>query len=475
MKILLINPPTFDGREFSREGRCMQRKDFWSFTWPPLTLALCAAMARRQGWEAHIYDGSSGGADKESLNRRTREEFKQWLRDLSPDLVIANTGTPSIDTDLSLAPLVKEVLPNARMGYLGIHVSEFDKATLEENPAVDLIVRGEPEYSIEALTQAGGDPRGVAGITWRDGTGITREPDRGFQQDLSDLPRPAWDLVNPSNYRLPNNGHPFLLVSTVRGCPYACTYCHTQKFYGKRLRYRPVGDLVDEVEWAQRDYGVNHFLFWSELFTADRKYVLEVCSEIVRRQLAIHWATSSRVDYVDPEMLDAMKRSGCWLIAFGIESGDQRVLDLNKKKAQLQEAKMAVHMSHAAGLEVAGHFVIGMPGETEDSALATVRFARETGVDYAQFYCAVPFPGSELYQQALANNWLVPGAKWEDYDQTRSVLSYPGGLQAADIERLRALGYRSFYSQPRILLKGLKQVRSWSQVRQLARIAVNFA
>lgn len=470
-KVLFTNPPTFNRLAFSREGRCMQQNSFWSVTWPPMTLALCAAMARRAGWEAKILDGSAGRKGP----GRDAKAFRRWLKEFSPEVVIANTGTPSINNDLALAPLVKEEIPNARMGYLGIHAAYFDDEILQKHPTVDFIIRGEAEFSVEALMTAGGDPREVDGITWRDGTQVRRNPDRDFSADLSGLPQPAWELTNPQDYRLPNSGRPFLLVSTVRGCPYACTYCHTQRFYGYRLRYRSPETIAEEMEAGWRNHGVQDFLLWSELFTADRDYVIKVCEEIQKRGSKFRWAASSRVDFLDAEMLRAMRESGCWLMAYGFESGDQAVLDANKKKATLAQAREAVRLTHEAGIQVAGHFVLGMPGETEASAQASSAFARELGIEYAQFYCAVPFPGSELYEMAKDKGWLSEGAGWEDYDQSRSVLNYPGGLQAADIERLRTQAYRSFYLRPRVLVRAMRQIRGLGQVRQLMRIGANFA
>ena len=469
-RALLLNPPTFSRLDFSREGRCMQRRNIWSFTWPPLTLALGAAMLRRAGWTVEIFDGSAGGDPR----RERREAFGDYLERFQPDLIIANTGTPSIESDLAIADLARQRLPEVKVGFFGIHAGYFDRAILERRPAVDFIIRGEPEFTIEALAGAEGRFEGIAGITYRAGDEIQRNPDRPMAEDLSTLPFPAWDLTETGAYRLPDTGHPFLMVGTVRGCPYKCIFCHTQAFYGRRTRARPPAAIVEEVQQGIRDYGIKDYLFWSEFFTADRAYVLEVCRLLIRETPGIRWMTSSRVDYVDADLLAMMKRAGCRLMAYGFESADEGVLDAGQKKSTLDEGREAIRLTHEAGIEVAGHFVLGLPGESRATAEKTIRFAVRSGVDYAQFYCVVPFPGSPLYETALEKGWLKPGAPWEQFDQSRSVLNYPGGLQAGEVERLRREAYRRFYLRPRVLVKAARKLGGWGQIRQWARLAANF-
>ena len=205
---------------------------------------------------------------------------------------------------------------------------------------------------------------------------------------------------------MPFSGNRFLLVGTARGCPYGCTYCTNKVYYGAKVRMRSAKRIVDEMEWAGKEFGIYDFLFWSESFTNGQENAIETAREIIRRGLKVAWVCNSRVDTVSPELLKTIKEAGCFMIGFGIECGNQQVLDSVKKGTTLQDAIEAVRMAHDAGLEVTGHCVLGLPGETEETMKQTLDFAKFLKIDYAQFYCAVAFPGSKLYDQCEENGWF---------------------------------------------------------------------
>jgi radical SAM superfamily enzyme YgiQ (UPF0313 family) len=270
--------------------------------------------------------------------------------------------------------------------------------------------------------------------------------------DLDELPDPAWHLLELDAYRLPLKGDRFLMVTPHRGCPYPCSYCTAQTYYGSRLRRRSVGRVVEEITLAQSKLGINEFFFWSDTFTLDRRYVMSLCEAL--EPLDISWASNSRVDTIDAVLAEAMRGAGCWMISFGIESGDQAVLDAAGKRAKVGQAEEAVRLSKRVGIKVAGHFVLGLPGETRESLEKTLGLARRLPVDFIQFYCAVPFPGSRLYDEARDKGWLKSD-DFSRYRQDLSVLSFPS-LTPDEVMLYRQKAYRRFYFKPRVALGTLR-------------------
>ena len=457
MRVLLVNPPAADGVRQVREGRCMQRAGAWTAVWTPISLATCAAVLRRRGHHVRLRDCIVENIDFARLSH--------IIASFRPQLLVFNAVTPALVSDLSTARFAKAVDPTILCAAIGIHGTALPQETLETEPALDCVVRAEPEMTVAELAD-GGDRSAVAGISWRADGAIRHNPDRPFLRDLDELPLPAWDLIRTSLYRMPFSGERFLLVGTGRGCPHRCTFCADRAYYGNRLRLRSPGSVADELERNLRDFGVRDFLFWSESFTLSRRFAAEVAQEIARRELDLRWVCNSRVDHVDRELLELFRRAGCWMIGYGIESGVQRILDGVRKGATVEQARAAVAAAHAAGLSVTGHCVLGFPGETRADILQTIRFARELQLDFAQFYCAVPFPGSELYDEARQAGWISTD-DWSRFEQNFSVLNTPQ-LSAQEIMELRRDAYRRFYLRPALVVRTLKQTRSLRQFGRLA-------
>ncbi len=468
MRVLFLNPPPVDGVNVVREGRCMQRTGAWTAVWAPVSMATSAAVLREQGFEPKLIDCSVEAVDLDALEQTVRE----W----APSLVIINTATPSIETDVAIASLVRRAQPEAKSVAMGIHPSALPGSCFEMDENLDMVIRGEPEYTIRdaALAlRAGGDLVAVAGLSWRDDEGQIHENDRRpFIEDLDELPFPAWDLIDTGLYRLPFSNKRFLLVATARGCPYGCTFCANKIYYGARLRKRSATRIADEMKWAAEKFGVRDFLFWSESFTNDQKYAIETANEIKRRDLGFNWVCNSRVDTVSPELLQAIKEAGCWMIGFGIESGSQQVLDSVRKGTTLKQAADAVRMAHEAGLEVTGHCVLGFPGETEETMQQTIDFTRFLKLDFVQFYCAVAFPGSRLYDRCVENGW-IDNADWKYFEQNFSVINTTQ-LGADRVMAARERAFRQFYRQPRVVLNSIKKIRKPADAANFARMVKDF-
>ncbi len=437
MKIALLNPPY--PYKVVREGRCQHETAIWDSIYPPLSLATLASFLR----EAHtvtILDAIAEGLDLDHVLSR--------LLLFQPDLVVASISTPTVKDDLETLRQVK-ARTGCRTAVFGVHATYFAEDLLRQTD-IDFAFLNDPEFAaLHIASGAPGPPPGA--VSRRNGQLLRQPPPR--DQALH-FKVPAWDLVDLNRYKIPIKGKKYVLVSTARGCPFNCTFCVVPFYNGRKVRFRTVAEVMEELRAVSRY--VNQVFFYTDLFTFRKEYVMELCREMIRHNLRLEWICNSRVDTFDREMADIMKRSGCWMVSFGIESGSQKILDLCDKKITLEQSRRAVAAARQAGLISIGHFVLGFPGETRGTLRETIRFSREVNPDFVEFYIATPFPGSRLFESLKSD---LP-QDWEkiryDYDPYR----YP-----FDLAKARRLAYLGFYLRPAkmasyLRLFGLKKIMS---------------
>jgi radical SAM superfamily enzyme YgiQ (UPF0313 family) len=218
---------------------------------------------------------------------------------------------------------------------------------------------------------------------------------------------------------------------------------------------------------------VQDFVMWSDTFTLDRAFVLEVCRELVERRLGVRWMCNSRVDSIDAGLARAMKDAGCTGISFGVESGVQEILDNVRKGTTVEQGREALRVTREAGIDTLTHFILGLPGETRDTIRRTVAYAKVLDPDWAQFYCATPLPGTAFHEQSRRNGSLPMAAPWSDYELNRPVVSTPA-LSASELRRARKWAYLSFYGRPRAALRAVRKVEP-KHLGRFASQAVTFA
>jgi radical SAM superfamily enzyme YgiQ (UPF0313 family) len=451
MKVMLMNPPVLSGNAMVREGRCMQRKGAWTTLWPPLTLATLAALLKEEGHTVFARDYVAEDCPLDLL--------LEDIRNFNPQLIVMNTVAASLYNDISVAEVIKKQNPSIYLTFIGLHATAVPESVFNSGTAVDSAIIGEPDNVIINLANAlqNNTPLDkIKNIAFRNNGTIIKTKIEPCWIDIDTLPMPAWEFFDIKKYLLPFSRKPFLLVTTSRGCPYDCTFCPIWIYYGKTPRFRSPKKIVDEIEYDVKKFGITDFLFWSESFTLNEEHVRGICNELLDRGLKINWMCNSRVDNVNPEMLALMKMAGCWLIGYGVESGNQKMLDSVNKKITLEKIREAIEIAHREGITVIGHIIIGLPGETEETIKETIKFSIDSGLDFAQFYCAVPFPGSKLYDDAIKNNWLQTN-DWTQFEQNRSVLNYDG-LTHSKIEMLRSEAIRRFYLRPHSVKSLLKVI-----------------
>lgn len=450
MRVLLLNPPGRGGLVMVKEGRCMQRQGAWGYVMAPVTMVTIATLLRAQGHQVRVLDCPAEALPLDEALRRSAS--------FGPEVVLVNTSTPSIDDDLRASALLRERLhPGPVMVLYGIHPSVQYRDLLAPGRGADCCVIGEPEFTARDLVLAlarGGSPATVAGLAFLDDSGqVTVTGPRAPIADLDELPAPDWSLVDTGNYRLPLNDERFLLVNTNRGCPFRCTFCNAHVYYGRTPRRRSVAHVMRELEADVARFGVTNFMFWAEEFILDRPFVRELCAAIVASGLRIRWVCNSRVDAVDAETLAAIKQAGCWNIAYGIESGVQEVLDGLDKGITLGMIERAVRLAKGAGLQVTGHVILGFPSDNRDSLDATERFVASLDLDFVQFYCAIPYPGTRLYQEAVQHGWLN-STDWRNWEHNTSVLDYDH-LRSQEVMASRRRMLQRHYFNPRRIVRTL--------------------
>jgi anaerobic magnesium-protoporphyrin IX monomethyl ester cyclase len=453
MKILVVNPPAYNNTDFIREGRCMQTKSSWAALWMPLSLCYISAVLRKNNHEVLLIDCIAEKTDNKGL--------KELTGNFAPGMVILNTAIPSINGDMNTAAFLKKSFPEIKITAVGIYPTIFEKECLEKFPQIDFAIMDEPEWVISSLADSvalNNPPERIKGLIFRSGCEIIAGERQNLSENrLDDLPFPARDLLKNNAYRLPASGEKFTLLSVGRGCSENCIYCIANLYYGKRFRKRSVEKVIDEIEECITRYDIRNFLFWGESFTTDPAYGEAVCDEIIRKMLKISWSTTTRVDTINPRLLDKMKVAGCILLGLGIETYNQDVLDRARKRITIEQIDNAVTMVRKAGINSMGHFIFGLPGDTWESARKTISFACKN-VDFAQFYCAIPYPKTELGRISGEKGWT---GKYDyvDLDLTKSVMGNET-MSAGEIKKIRDSAYRKFYFRPKMIMQTFREVKS---------------
>lgn len=455
-KVLVLNPSF--GEDFCRSARWaarsrgrVQRHPDWLLT--------ATAVLEEAGHDVRFIDAAA--------RNMPLEEVLAQVGGFAPELAVLHTTTPSIDGDVRCAAGIKEAT-GAVTVLVGPHVTALPGETLREaGGGVDAVARGEYDYTLRDVA-SGAPLERVAGLSHLQGGEVLHNPDRP-PLDVRELPFPAWHHVKPEWYYDAGKKFPFLTLISGRGCPGRCTFCRdTGVMYGRQVRLRDPGQVADEIESdLSRFPRLQEIMFETDTFTAVPSHVTGVCKELLRRDLRISWSCNVRVD-LDPELLPLMKRAGCRMLMIGFEFGTQEALDAVRKGITLEQSRSFAAEAHRLGFVLHGCFMIGAPGETEESAQETLRFARSLPLDTIQVSGVCVYPGTELFQWAVREGHLAAGSwrDWvsEDLEQT-SLLDYP----QLSKERMNALvdeGLRSFYLRPKQILSMALSIRSAADLKR---------
>ena len=465
LRVLLLNPPDLQGGLWMKEvGRC-GRKSIGGEIWPQTGLAYLAAMAEGAGAEVFLYDGMVETLTLDELVEKARSVWH-------PQLIIANSATPTLRNDAVILERLREAT-DALCGFAGPHVSALPAETLHDTSA-DFGLINEAEETVAEMVRvlsAGNEIYSIPGIVYRNlHTGeITVNPPRPLIANLDSLPLPARHLLPNAKYRMPFFAdHPFATLIPNRGCPWPCTFCRAGRVWGKKVRQRSVASVMAEIKELGDRYGIRHVAFMTDSLTLKKDWAQELFESLLALPQPIEWVCNSRVDAVDPDLLRLMHRAGCKMISYGLESGSQVVLDACKKGITLEQSERAIRLTREAGIPSMGYFILGLPGETHATVRESIAFAKRIAPDYVNFHIATPFPGTELFEQAVANNWLT-STDWNDFEEEGAAVMQAGELTIQELERLQKQAMRSFYMRPSKLLQELTRLRTWPEFKAKAK------
>lgn len=424
-KILLINPPY----------EIIGVTESVSSVSVTLSIAMLAGVAKKFDKEVKIIDLNLYANWENILDRE--------ILKFDPDLVGITFTTPLVKISDKICKRIKE-LSNKKVMVIGggAHATAMPVQTLETT-CFDAVALGEAEEAFEEyLTK--GSFENLKGWYFKDGEKILGGLPAPLIENLDSLPFGAYKLFEANKYLYPKEmcrANPVCLLETSRGCYAKCTFCN-KNIFGFKIRRKSAKRVVDEMEYIL-SLGFKEIHLADDLFTADMKHAKHVCEEILKRGLKFHWLPRSgiRVDKVSAELLRIMKDAGCYHIPFGIESGNQQILDNIKKNVTIEEIKNAIRLSKEAGLETTGYFMFGLPGETPETVQETIDLALELKLDHIKFGITVPLPGTPLFEQLKIENRLIT-FDWEKYTYSTppwEIYDHPT-LSREQIENIYILG-----------------------------------
>ncbi len=362
------------------------------------------------------YMKSKGYVDVKLCDLRSTSDKKaeRIIREYKPDIVGISCLTSYRMNSIRLAEIAKKVNPKTTVVLGGIHATLMYKQILENFPAVDFTVLGEGEITFYELTEAiedGLDISKVAKVAYRDEKNeIVVNLAREMIKNLDEIPFPCYDDIAVKDYS--GDSYPGSIISS-RGCTFNCQFCSTTRFWGRKWRARSAGNVVDEIEWLVNNKGIKRFFFWDDIFTLNKKRVIEICKEMINRKLDIQWCMDTRADCVSKEMLEWMKKAGCDKVEIGVESGSDTILKNIDKGTSVGEIKKTLSWLKELDLKVHLLLMVGNPGETWDTIKESKQLIREIRPDVMTISILYIHPGTPIYDIARAkgkiddNYWLT--------------------------------------------------------------------
>jgi len=434
MRTLFLNPPSFEGFDGGASSRWPASREIESY-WYPVWLCYPAGMLP----DSKVLDAPPHGVSIE----QTVEIGKQF------ELLVLFTSTPGFHVDVKIAETMKDANPKLQVAFVGPPVTVDPEATLNDNPAIDFVVRREFDHQIAAYAK--GKPLSeLPGVSYRANGGVVHNPEGGYIENLDELP---WVTkvyqrdLDFRRYNVPFLLNPFISFYTSRGCPAMCTFClWPQTHSGHRWRLRSAEDVANECRSALESFpGLKEIFFDDDTFNYKKERTIALCKEL--KKLNFTWSCTSRVT-TDYETLKAMKEAGCRLLIVGYESGDQQILKNIKKGATLDMAKRFTRDAHKLGLTIHADFIVGLPGESRQSLRNTIDFAKQIDCETIQVSIAHPYPGTEFYGYVQDNGLITIDSMTDESGHQLPNIIYPGLNRGELVEWVEKF-YGEYYFRPK--------------------------
>ena len=461
-RVLLINPPLINGMAFTRESRCQEREELLATVKPPLTIAYLSAMLK---------DVAEIMVVEATINRWKTSDVINYLdkKSFKPELIFFPTTTPTVEADVASMTVLKKKYHSLIFGF-GPHTSGVPKETLHRLPGLDGAIIGEPEETvIDIVNKYAKLPKkfdkrkllkGITGLVYRYNNYIYANAKRQLKLNIDSFPFPDWKVLPWKKYKLPLWEKNYFLVETSRGCPFGCEFCVVSySTHGFKFRQKKVDKILDEIEYMQKEFGVNTFNLWADTFTFSPTFVKEFCRRVKERKLKFSWFANSRLDTIrNYKEAKELKKSGCMMLSFGIENPDDEILKEMDKKNQIMKTEQVLSWVQKAGIKTFGFFIYGYPGDNPEKMAKTTKFSLTLPLDFSSFYPAVPLPGTPFYKKCKKRK-IIKDDNWVKMEYSWYVLA-DGNLNQENVMRERSKAYYSFYLRPKIISGIIKDIRS---------------
>lgn len=460
MKIAAVFPP-YTHKIFAENLKVV---DNYFGKFQPLNLLYAAAYMKKAGHDVIVVDANAERLSPDSCLKR--------LREFSPDILCFNLSTYMFHDTLKWIRIMKEAtgLP-VLVG--GINLRLYPEETMSHTE-IDYAVTDEADPALPLLLEAiggGASPEGIPGVAYREGGEVRITRAAAAKLDFDKFPFPARELIDNSlYYEHISQRRNFTIALAATGCPYNCRFCAVPE---KAYSLRSVENVVGEIDECHKRYGIREIDYFDAVFTTNRNWIMRFCEEVSAGGYGVEWSCRARADNLNAEMTASMSRAGCKRIYIGIESGREEILNNVNKKLTIGKVMEAIRLCRESSIRPLGFFMIGNPGETRETAMNTIRFARSLGLDYAQFSRTIAKPFSQLDKELTERNGRN---YWKEYilgAESEKRLPTPWtDMSEREIERLTRLAYLAFYFRPGYILKMLMKVKSLGELRRYAKVAL---
>ncbi len=450
-KIFFVYPPA---PIMNREDRCQQPTSEMVVIPPlvPVDMMSLSAIAKKRGYETFFKDYS--------LKNETVYDFIRDLRNYEPDFLVLNVASTTLEKDLSILSAARDLLDDTVVIVKGAIFNFCSYSIMQKFPEIDVALRGEIEDAFDEIIQYR-NFKDIKGITYQIDDKIISTADRELPDNIDNLPILDRQLIDNSFYQRPDTKKPQTIIRVSKGCPNHCFFCLASPLNGKIVRYRSPELILEEIKECVTLYNIRDFIFWSDIFNSNKEWVQKLCRLIIESNLKINFSANTRVDTVDIETLNLMKKAGCNLISMGVESGSQEILDKMGKKITLNQIKKAVAMINKAGIQVYAYYVIGLPWETKETIEKTFKFAKKLNTQYASFYTATALRGTKFYD--FINTNRLGEISLEKPYIFPSVRSYK--LTSQEIYEYNRKFNKEYYLRPSYILKMACNINSLTKFK----------
>lgn len=457
MKVLLMMPPMTIDENYAN-------LKIVAANMPSIGLAYIFSAFKQAGCEVKFQDYQNKKVTiSDIINYVAQERF---------DMIGMQTYITNINRCFKIADKLKEKFPQIKIILGGPHATIFADNVIAHQ-SIDYVALSEAELTVTELVEClmkGLEPINVLGLYYKDKLGkIRKNPRRPFVENLDDIPVPAYEIFETESYfpAVHIRGKRVHNMISSRGCPYKCKFCSATEVYGNRYRYQSIKRTVNEMKFLKENLNIDSLQIYDDNFTTNKKRTKELCSEMIKENLELQWVCYTRADAIDDEeMLQLMKKAGCYMIIVGIENGNERILKLINKRLDLKTAEKNLKLAKKTGINVLSSFMIGLPSETIEEIENTIEFSRRLELTYATYPIFTPYPGTPIYEDAEHYGSIV-SENFDDFSRWGDGVYSSNGIKPDMYRKLQKKAFQKFYFRPKIIFGVLNEFRRFPPHRAL--------